>query len=101
VSPVDGEVLHCGPINSKNAVLEQIKGVRYSLDEFLGPVGSIESLNGKKSDCTLYQCVIYLAPGDYHRFHSPVEWSPTLIHLPKEGAFLVILRLLSEGYDMN
>ncbi|CAH8533215.1 unnamed protein product [Schistosoma haematobium] len=78
VSPVDGEVLHCGPINSKNAVLEQIKGVRYSLDEFLGPVGSIESLNGKKSDCTLYQCVIYLAPGDYHRFHSPVEWSPTV-----------------------
>ncbi|VDO80321.1 unnamed protein product [Schistosoma mattheei] len=66
--PFNNRILHCGPINSKNAVLEQIKGVRYSLDEFLGP----------KSDCTLYQCVIYLAPGDYHRFHSPVEWSPTV-----------------------
>ncbi|KAF2485689.1 phosphatidylserine decarboxylase-domain-containing protein [Neohortaea acidophila] len=28
----------------------------------------------KERPSGLYYCVVYLAPGDYHRFHSPVSW---------------------------
>ncbi|KAF2756822.1 phosphatidylserine decarboxylase [Pseudovirgaria hyperparasitica] len=28
----------------------------------------------EKGPTALYYCVVYLAPGDYHRFHSPVSW---------------------------
>ena len=35
VSPCDGTVLHLGPVDSGR--LEQVKGVTYTLNKFLGP----------------------------------------------------------------
>lgn len=56
--------------------LEQVKGARYRLDDFLGELP--EFLNATqaahKAGKKLYHCVIYLAPGDYHRIHSPIDW---------------------------
>ncbi|XP_055608312.1 phosphatidylserine decarboxylase proenzyme, mitochondrial isoform X2 [Uranotaenia lowii] len=86
VSPCDGRVLHFGP--ATNSQIEQVKGVSYSLEAFLGPPtwcgqdkdsqSIVDKVKKKDPENMLYQCIIYLAPGDYHRFHSPAEWKPEL-----------------------
>ncbi|CAL8384484.1 unnamed protein product [Gadus morhua 'NCC'] len=91
ISPADGRVLHCGRV--VNGELEQVKGVTYKLHDFLGPItwGSTPNTGGHDPSlpdpaafeeqllCSpgnqLYHCVVYLAPGDYHRFHSPADWT--------------------------
>lgn len=84
VSPADGRVLHFGRIEKGFA--EQVKGITYSLQRFLGPhpwdphclhTNGDEEYQQKllqQEGTELYHCVVYLAPGDYHRFHSPVQW---------------------------
>ncbi|CAK4690695.1 hypothetical protein LEN26_006336 [Aphanomyces euteiches] len=74
-SPVDGRLSTMGTVEYTEAIpiLEQIKGVRYRLDEFLGDVP--EFFNSSNRSTKLFHCVMYLAPGDYHRIHSPVEWT--------------------------
>ncbi|XP_046976143.1 phosphatidylserine decarboxylase proenzyme, mitochondrial [Vanessa cardui] len=79
VSPCDGVVLNCGPADTDK--IEQVKGVTYSLEEFLGENKWSTNENNyynsllKDKKNILHQCIIYLAPGDYHRFHSPCDWT--------------------------
>lgn len=80
VSPADGRILHLGKVDVRS--IEQVKGVTYSLDAFLGygnfaideNDASIHLPLHTDKQHQLYHCVIYLAPGDYHRFHSPANW---------------------------
>ncbi|KAM7144926.1 phosphatidylserine decarboxylase proenzyme, mitochondrial isoform 3-T8 [Macrochelys suwanniensis] len=86
ISPSDGKILNFGQV--KNCEVEQVKGVTYSLESFLGPRTCTEDVQfSQTSSCNsfqnqlvtqegneLYHCVIYLAPGDYHCFHSPTDW---------------------------
>lgn len=100
ISPCDGKILHHGVCDK--GYLEQVKGVNYSLQAFLGdqtwpknalshdsnnnlPRYKIEELKENHElyeknvlynpNNRLYHCIIYLAPGDYHRFHSPADWT--------------------------
>ncbi|XP_054852291.1 phosphatidylserine decarboxylase proenzyme, mitochondrial isoform X2 [Eublepharis macularius] len=86
ISPSDGKILSFGQV--KNCEVEQVKGITYSLESFLGPRANTEDTKVKPASCPnsfqkqlvtkdsneLYHCVIYLAPGDYHCFHSPTDW---------------------------
>lgn len=87
-------MLHFGKVGTDGR-LEQVKGITYHLDKFHGTklqtitsddVASagnvvrqdvVESAPHKRC---LYHIILYLAPGDYHHFHSPVDWN---IHIQR------------------
>ncbi|XP_034247513.1 phosphatidylserine decarboxylase proenzyme, mitochondrial [Thrips palmi] len=100
VSPADGRILNFGRVDGCH--VDQVKGIKYSIPAFLGEPTWLKR-NGfnhesgeevktsydpanvdwdeykkqllQNKDTDLYQCVVYLAPGDYHRFHSPTQWN--------------------------
>lgn len=86
VSPVDARVMAFGPVGTDGRV-EQVKGMPYSIHDFLGPklldqptpIPSSESPDPSK----LYYVSLYLAPGDYHRIHSAADCCLTVRrHVP-------------------
>ena len=80
VSPADGRVIQLEQISDNSwsvgnsdgeKYVGSVKGIHYSVANFLGPNCRPTVLQPGNR---LYSCVIYLAPGDYHRFHSPTKW---------------------------
>jgi phosphatidylserine decarboxylase len=73
VSPVDGTLTQGGRFQPGKAVLTQIKGLDYSLEELVGPGWDVQDyLQGGF-------LTIYLAPYNYHRIHSPIEGQVTQV----------------------
>lgn len=64
VSPCDGKIISAGPIQDDR--IEQVKGRNYSIEQLLQDAELAANLTG---GC---QATVYLAPGDYHRVHSPL-----------------------------
>ena len=63
VWPCDGRIVTIGKV--VNGRIEQVKGNTYELADLLGdPSFAAQFVDGE-------QATIYLAPGDYHRVHSP------------------------------
>lgn len=67
VSPVDGRVNVFGEV-APGGLVQQIKGMDYRVEDLLG-----HSLPAPRPGSKLFYYVLYLAPGDYHRMHSPAE----------------------------
>lgn len=77
ISPCDAKILNCEEVTEDRCQI--IKGATYSLSELildrLNREGEtpIHELIKRDPKNKLYQIVLYLSPGDYHRFHSPAD----------------------------
>ena len=71
VSPSDGKLSCFGRVDTGSRI--QVKGQLYEVSELIG----------SEEDARRYSAgqfaVVYLAPGDYHRVHSPVDGRITLL----------------------
>ena len=127
LSPADSKVLSIRPVQSNDVYM--IKGKNYSLCEFYkgdpncqfsdseiqklfkreeeGEASKTNTNNSdlsSKKETVIYSVIFYLAPGDYHRFHSPAELVLTGgRHIPGalKSVSKLALRYLKKVYEKN
>lgn len=84
MSPADSEIFNVAKIESDEVLL--VKNKKYNLCEFLeGKDCKYEDINNLKNNPKndLYSIIFYLSPGDYHRFHYPVDMKiEKVTHIP-------------------
>lgn len=98
VSPVDGRISVFGELKDGDR-LEQIKGMSYSLKRLLKEDPKLQDPNSK-----VHYCVLYLAPGDYHRIHSPTDAVfTTRRHFPGEMLSVApaVLKIIPNLFTLN
>ena len=71
VCPADGKLSSCGRVDSGSRIF--VKGQHYDVGELIGDARDAARYSGGEF------AVVYLAPGDYHRVHSPVDGEVTLV----------------------
>lgn len=78
ISPCDSLITECGDIKNDTAL--QIKGMKYSCYDFLGPQFSQEEKEILKDGKFIN---FYLSPKDYHRYHIPIDLKVLKVsHIP-------------------
>lgn len=86
--PVDAELVTIGELTGDRVT--QIKDANYSMFAFLGvdprkPFTTQQENIKKQNNTKFMYCTLYLAPGDYHRFHSPCDFNVHMRrHIPGE-----------------
>jgi phosphatidylserine decarboxylase len=71
VSPADGKLSACGRVDSGARLF--VKGQHYDVGELTGDARDAARYAGGEF------AVVYLAPGDYHRVHSPVDGTISIV----------------------
>jgi phosphatidylserine decarboxylase len=76
VSPCDAEILQCGEVSSDKLIV-QVKGHNYPIEGLFRSSLPIEKQQNSAEDDKKKRLyfVFHLRPGDYHRFHSPRDFT--------------------------